>query len=80
MADIIPFPPTRPSAEIIRLFSGTVSSGTDAGTFKHFLEYEAAGGAMIVWDGPTYDGARAAAREWQKDGVRLIDNTLSQLR
>lgn len=70
---VVPFTPK--SAPRIILDSGIVKTSDDLppGSTVYWLEFRDGDGALIVWEGATYEAALDAASEWQSDGVRLID-------
>jgi hypothetical protein len=70
---VIPFiPKTGPR---IIIDCGTVVKSDDfpLGLMMYWLEYQDGDIAETVWTGASYEAAREAAREWRRDGARLID-------
>jgi len=71
---VIPFRLKR--APRIILDAGVVVRSDDypPGSTVFRLDYQdGEGGFLTVWDGMSYEAGRAAAREWQSDGIPLID-------
>jgi len=58
---------------------GTVTRSDEfpIGSTMFWLEYQDDGFTDTIWIGATYEEARAVAREWTQDGVRLIDRAMN---
>jgi hypothetical protein len=74
---VIPFDPSRRPCVI--LDSGTVTKSDEfsIGSPVFWLEYRDGDLSETVWVGADYAAARIAARDWTRDGARLIDRTIN---
>lgn len=70
--NILPFP--QPGERLV-LDCGIIRGGESCGRRLFWLDFVDKDGATTVWSGLMRADALAAAREWTKDGTRLIDKT-----
>jgi hypothetical protein len=70
---VIPFTPKTMPRVILDFGEVVKSADFPPGSTMFWLEYQDGDVVEVVWTGGSYEAAREAAREWQADGVRLID-------